>query len=144
MRLAIAGMCLVAMACGPQPIVPADLRLGEDACEHCRMTLIAINTAAQIVAPGEEPVVFDDIGCMRDYLATRAVPNAARIFVADHRTGAWVDAATAVFTKAAIQTPMSSSLLAHADAGSRDADAAAAGGVPVVPATVLHRRKASP
>ena len=52
------------------------------------------------------------------------------VFVADHRTGEWVDARRAVFTRTSIDTPMASGLVAHADAASRDADPAAAGGQP--------------
>jgi copper chaperone NosL len=52
--------------------------------------------------------------------------------VADHRTRAWVPAAAAVFTRVpALQTPMGSHLVAHADAASRDADPDAAGGAAV-------------
>jgi hypothetical protein len=58
--------------------------------------------------------------------------------VADHRTGEWVDASRAVFTRTpAVQTPMASGLIAHADAASRDRDNAAAGGSDVSPAAIL-------
>jgi copper chaperone NosL len=82
--------------------------------------------AAQIAAPGEEPRFFDDLGCLRDHLRTRPrLPPGAVAFVADHRTRAWVRASRAVFTRReSVETPMSSHLLAHADAASRDAFAA--------------------
>lgn len=119
---------LAVSACGGGPPGPADVALGEDACAHCRMTIVSRATAAQVVRAGDEPVSFDEIGCLRDYLLKRAVPADAVIYVTDHRTGAWVNARTAVFTKTSISTPMASGLLAHADAASRDADPAAAGG----------------
>ena len=75
---------------------------------------------------------FDELGCLRDYLGGHATPADAVVYVADHRTGEWVTARTAVFTKTATSTPMGSGLLAHADAASRDADPAAAGGSAVV------------
>ena len=57
--------------------------------------------------------------------------------MADHRTGAWVRAETALYTKvASLETPMGSHLIAHADAASRDADPAARGGVPRTPVEV--------
>ena len=52
---------------------PADgIALGQDACAHCRMVIVSQATAAQIAAPGEEPRFFDEIGCLRDYLAGAA------------------------------------------------------------------------
>jgi copper chaperone NosL len=96
------------------------------------MMVSDLRVAAQIVAPGEEASIFDDIGCLRDYLAASAAPAGSVVYVADHRTGAWVDAASAVFTKTtAVSTPMGSGIIAHRDAASRDEDAAAHAGTPV-------------
>jgi len=87
--------------------------------------------AAQIVAPGEEPGFFDDIGCLRDYLARSPARPGSVAYVADHRTKGWTRAWAAVYTRSRLETPMGSHWIAHADAASRDADAAAAGGTPV-------------
>lgn len=125
---------LVTGACGGGPQAPAALGLGEDACASCRMTIVSRATAAQIVRAGDEPLFFDELGCLREYLTRRALPNDAVAYVADHRTGEWVNARVAVFTRTTVATPMASGLLAHADAQSRDADPAAAGGTP---ATVM-------
>ena len=87
---------------------------------------------AQLAAPGEEPRFFDDLGCLRDYLATRAVAPDAVVFVADHRTGEWVQARDAVYSvSSGRRTPMSSGIVAHGSRASRDVDPAAAGGVDV-------------
>ena len=110
---------------------PVTIRLSEDACASCRMTIVSMNTAAQILAPGAEPVLFDEIGCLRRYIATTPLPPEAMVFVADHRTGEWINARTAVFTETERATPMSSGILAHANAASRDADPAAHPGVQI-------------
>jgi len=119
---------LVMSACAGGLPGPATVGLGDDACAACRMTIVSRATAAQIVRAGDEPVFFDELGCLRDYLAHRGVPGDAVIYVTDHRTGDWVNARVAVFTRTTVATPMASGLLAHADASSRDADPAAAGG----------------
>lgn len=118
-------------ACGTSAVGPVAIDLGNDACGHCRMAIVSASTAAQIVAPGDEPVLFDDLGCLRDFLAASTPPADAVVFVADHRTGQWVEARSAVFTTTTVDTPMGSGLLAHADAASRDQDAAAKGGLAV-------------
>lgn len=131
-RLLLAIVSLAsAVACGQVPAGPVTIDLKNDTCAHCRMGIVSTATSAQIVAPGEEPQFFDDIGCLRDYVAKVALAADAAVFVADHRTGEWVDARRAVFTRTSLDTPMASGLVAHADAASRDADAAAAGGQPV-------------
>ncbi len=134
---------LTVSACAAGPAAPAEPRMGEEACAHCRMTIVSRATAAQIARPGDEPVFFDDLGCLRDYLLHRPVPADAVVYVADHRTGAWLDATTARFTKTGTATPMASGLLAHADQASNDADPAAAGGAPVATRDVLGRRERS-
>jgi copper chaperone NosL len=130
-------VCVILGACAVQAARPSDIRLGEDACAHCRMTIVSERTAAQIVEPGADPIMFDEIGCLRNYLAGSPLGERARVFVADHRTGEWIDARTAVFTQTPVQTPMSSGLLAHADRQSRDADESAGNGTPVAAEAVL-------
>lgn len=122
---------LVVAACAGGPPPPAALDTRHTSCAHCRMMVSDVRFAAQIVAPGEEPLFFDDVGCLREYLASHpSHPAGAIAYVADHRTGRWVVAAEAVYTKVeGLATPMSSGLVAHADRASRDADEAARGGV---------------
>lgn len=128
---------VAAVSCGGGPPASQAIDMGHDACASCRMVIVAQATAAQIVAPGEEPLFFDEIGCLRDYLRVTTPGTDARVYVADHRTGQWVEAGRAVFTQTPASTPMTSGLLAHADAASRDADPAAAGGNAVATADIL-------
>lgn len=108
---------------------PVEVALGQDACAHCRMVVGDARLAAQLVAPGQEPLVFDDLGCLVDHLAARPPSPGAVAYVADHRTGAWVRAADAVFSRVpGLATPMASSLVAHADETSRRADPSTVGG----------------
>jgi copper chaperone NosL len=98
---------------------------------------MAVSTAvfaSQLVAPGENARFFDDLGCLADFLKAGKAPSGAAAFVADHRTRAWVRADSAVYTRVpGLETPMGSHVIAHADAASRDADPAAAGGTPALP-----------
>ena len=118
-----------------EPIV---IDLGRDVCSHCRMAIVSTATAAEIIAPGEEPRLFDDLGCLRDFIADARAAADAVVFVTDHRSGAWVEARHAVFTKTLLETPMASGLVAHTDAASRDRDAAASGGEAVSTGSILR------
>ena len=135
----VAACALALAACPGRSPGPAPLDTRNDACAHCRMAVSNARFASQVVAPGAEPRFFDDLGCLRGWLARRGgLPPRAVAFVADHRTRAWVRAGAATYTRVlALETPMSSHLVAHADAASRDADREAAGGTPVAAAEIL-------
>ncbi len=123
---------LAASGCQRGPPAPAPLDTRNESCARCRMMVSDARFAAQLVAPGEEPRFFDDVGCLRDRLREGAVPRGSVASVADHRPRAWVRAAAAVYTRVpGLATPMDSHLVAHADAASRAADPDAAGGAPV-------------
>jgi len=61
-RAVIVSVFALLVACTSGELRPADLQPGT-ACAYCRMTLVDPKLASQIVAPGEEPRVFDDLGC---------------------------------------------------------------------------------
>jgi copper chaperone NosL len=92
-----------------------------------------LRTAAQLVAPLEEPRLFDDVGCLRDYLGGGAtIPEGAVAYVADHRTRQWVPAVRAVYVQtSALATPMSSGIAAWSDAASRAGDTGVPEAAPV-------------
>jgi copper chaperone NosL len=94
--------------------------------------------AAQVVAPGEVPRFFDDIGCLGAFVRDGRASRGATAFVADHATRAWVRADQALYTRVpGLATPMGSHVIAHADAASRDRDPAARSGTAVAPADVF-------
>jgi copper chaperone NosL len=102
------------------------------------MTVSNARLSSQLVAPGELPRFFDDLGCLVDYLKAGKAPAGAVAFVADHRTRTWVRADRAVYTRVpGLETPMGSHLIAHADAVSRDADPDARTGAPVSAAEIF-------
>jgi copper chaperone NosL len=128
--LVAAALALLVSACDTGAPGPAPLDTRNDACAGCRMAVSSGRFASQIVAPGEEPRFFDDLGCLAAYLGTRSrLPPKAVAYVADHRSGEWVPHASAVFTRVpGLETPMGSHVVAHASAASRDADPAVQGG----------------
>ena len=135
-RRPIAGLALTSlMACAPSVPQPAAFDAANEPCRYCRMVGSDGRFAAELVAPREEPVWFDDIGCLANYLATAASLAPGTVaYVADHRTREWVPAATAVYAMDdSIATPMNSHLVAHASTASRaaDEDVRATGAIPI-------------
>lgn len=132
--IAVVGLAALAWAsaCARQA-TPAELDSANTACRYCRMQVSDVHFAAQIAVPGVESQFFDDIGCLVNYLKQEdtQLPPRAVAFVADHRTGAWVRASDAVFSRPVhLETPMGGGLIAHANEDSRRQDPAAAGGSP--------------
>jgi copper chaperone NosL len=123
MRVAASTLALLLTGCGGAP-APVEVDPGNDTCAWCRMGVSDPRLAAQIVAPLEEPRLFDDIGCLRDFLKGGAeIPEDAASYVADHRTGAWVPARQAIYVQTpALTTPMASGIAAWADDASRSRD----------------------
>ena len=129
---------VIATACGGGAPEPAALDARNEACASCRMAVSNARFSSQLVASGELPRFFDDLGCLAAFLKAGKAPAGAVAFVADHRTKAWVPADHAVYTKVpGLETPMGSHVIAHADAASRDQDPDAKGGVPVAPADLF-------
>jgi copper chaperone NosL len=128
---------LAAASCSSRPPGPAPLDTRTETCRSCRMPVSDAKVAAQLVAPGEEPRFFDDLVCLRDFLARGPAPPGTVAYVADHSSGAWVRASDAVYTRASVETPMGSHWIAHSGAASRDADAAARGGKAVDPREIF-------
>lgn len=125
------------LACAGASPQPAGLQAG-DACAFCRMMVSDPRFAAQVVSPGEEPLFFDDIGCLANRLRNVQRAAGAAVYVADHRTRDWIPASEAVYTRVdSLATPMGSHLIAHADAASRDQDPDARGGVTVAAPEIL-------
>jgi len=134
MRGLLAGaLSIVTVACAGGPPAPASLDTRVDVCADCRMPVSNQAFAAQLVASGTEPLFFDDIGCLATYLGhnTRLPPRAIA-YVADHYTGEWVPAVSALYTRnIQVETPMNSHIIAHANVTSQQADPAAARGARV-------------
>ena len=136
MKASVSGTAAVAWltlaGCASGPPEPAALDTRSEACAACRMAVSEARLASQITAPGELPRFFDDLGCLAGFVKAGRAPANATAFVADHRTGSWVRAESAVYTRVdALATPMGSHLIAHEDAASRDADPDAKAGVGV-------------
>ncbi len=129
----------VLAACSPAIPPPAQLDTKTENCAFCRMTVSDRHFAAQIVARGEEPLFFDDLGCLHGYLGEKNITGRrVMVYVADHRSGDWAPASSALFSRqAALETPMASHLIAHANDESLRLDPAAQGAVRVSASEVL-------
>lgn len=113
---------LLLVACsGDSGTGPKEVKWDRDACERCRMVLSDRFHAAQIrYFPAEKKrsvvAFFDDIGCAVLWLADKSWERdqQTEIWVADHRTGEWIDARSATYVKGNL-TPMEYGLGAQSE-----------------------------
>lgn len=110
--IAIALIIALTLACAAGDLQPARPDASAS-CAACRMMVSDLRFAGQLVAAGEEPRFFDDIGCMRNYLAAHRTDAEWRAFVTDYRTREWVAIESARFWNCnSIATPMASHIVA--------------------------------
>ncbi|MDT8436811.1 MAG: nitrous oxide reductase accessory protein NosL [Gemmatimonadota bacterium] len=123
--LALVPFLVVGAACAPDG--PATVRIGEDVCDHCRMTIEDRVFAAQLVTERGKAYRFDAIECLAGWVVEREGPDSpaarARLWVADAREpGRWIRVEDAAFLHGPeIRSPMGGGLAAvpaGADPGS--------------------------
>jgi len=113
--------CLFLLGCGSEPSTgPTEVKWDRDVCQRCDMILSDRNHAAQVrhlFADGTSNVyLFDDLGCAVLWLEGQidADIESSEIWVADHRTGDWIDAKTAHYVAGQV-TPMGYGLGGQSD-----------------------------
>ncbi len=85
--------CLVPLgltgACGGGALQPAPLDTRNEQCASCRMAVSDARFASQLVAPGELPRFFDDLGCLAAFLKAGQAPAGTAARSCSSRSAAW-------------------------------------------------------
>lgn len=111
-------------ACTDSSLAPAPIE-ATDNCDFCRMVISDLRYASEVVYAGGNPYKFDDIGCMRRFLAHRQSGEEAIVFVHDFETQAWIPGSEAWFVRSAkLATPMSGGIVAFSNRNRAQAFAA--------------------
>jgi len=124
--MAMATLALAAAACSPAG--PRELRLGEEACGYCRMTIDDARFAAQARTDKGKVQTFDSIECLADWASAAPAGSVAAAWVSDFRApGTWIPAAEARFVRLTRTSSPMGRGLAAVRATASDADRAAIG-----------------
>ncbi|MCB9080127.1 MAG: nitrous oxide reductase accessory protein NosL [Lewinellaceae bacterium] len=110
----LSGLMVALVACSAPTEQPIDF--GGDACEHCQMTIVDRQHAAELVTTKGRAYKFDAIECMVGFQAAFPDRSAALLLVCDYATpGTMIDASTATFVVSEqIPSPMGANLSACA------------------------------
>ena len=111
---------LVLVACAAPR--PRAIVYGSDQCAHCHMTVVDRRFAAELVLTTGKVIAFDDIGCLRDYLAAASEKEQrGSAWVHDITGGeAFVPVDSMVLIRTSLHTPMGSGLVATRSPRSAD------------------------
>lgn len=120
--IAVVALGLGAPSCSrPALSGPPELKLGRDECADCGMLVSEDRCSSALlieVSGVREHAIFDDIGCMLDYMhEPPADTRAVEAFVHDHGTRQWIsaDASFVLFAdRAKLKTPMGFGIVAVA------------------------------
>lgn len=104
------------LSCSPgfQPI-----QYGQDACDHCKMTILDERFAAEVVTAKGKAFKFDDIVCMKQYIHSENLEESdLLLFVSDFSNprGSFLNAKEAYFLHGEFfKSPMSGNYAAFPD-----------------------------
>lgn len=140
-RAAIAALALLPLGCGAAAMGPPDIVVDRAVCSHCGMFVSEPQYAAASQMDGEEPRLFDDLGCLLDALRQTATPPAG-IWLQDAGGSGWIDGGAAAFvTGSRVRTPMSGGVLAYRGVAAAERAATAHGGRVVRSLTELKAQR---
>ncbi len=106
-------MVLLLGACSQQSYEPKSINAETDICKICNMSITNENYAGQIILKNGDYEVFDDIGCLMEYVAMTNNEDIGAAFIKDSVQNKWlnVEKATYIYSSS-YWTPMNYGVLA--------------------------------
>ncbi|GFN22831.1 nitrous oxide reductase accessory protein NosL [Thermanaeromonas sp. C210] len=113
--LLLVGLALAGCGGGPEDVEPQAIDPTLDICPVCKMSIVDMHFAAQLIDSMGNPISFDDIGCMVLYLK-RLGPEGSQgvkaLYVTDFNMLEWLPAREAYYVQGRINTPMGFGIVA--------------------------------
>lgn len=104
---------LVLSACGDKTYEPREINAETDVCYMCNMSITHAQYAGQIVKKNNDVIVFDDIGCLMEYIAEYGDKEVGAAFIRDNESDTWLDVTEASYVYSPdFWTPMNFGVLA--------------------------------
>lgn len=100
-------------ACGEQSYEPQEVNPETDVCQICNMSITHVDFAAQAVFKNGDHLVFDDLGCLMDYILQNGEQEIGASYIRDTNSAQWLNIQEAVYVYSKdYWTPMSYGVLA--------------------------------
>lgn len=109
------------VGCSDKVYEPKEINVETDVCQVCNMTISHVDYAGQIVFKNNDHLVFDDLGCLMEYINEHSEKDIGAAFIKDESTKQWIDVKEAVYIyNKDYWTPMNYGVLAFASKESAD------------------------
>lgn len=113
MRILAAALLITLLSCSAEP---EPLQYGNDACHHCKMTLMDKKFGGELVTQKGKIYKFDDVNCMLSFYNSGEVQPAEfahKLVVDFSRPATLIEAADAFYLKSStVKSPMASQIAA--------------------------------
>ncbi|MER2000736.1 MAG: nitrous oxide reductase accessory protein NosL [Lysinibacillus sp.] len=107
---------LILAGCSEKEYTPKEISAETDVCEVCNMSISYLDYAGQIVFKNDDHQVFDDIGCLMEYIIDNGEDDIGAAFIKDEATKNWINVKNAIYIyNANYWTPMNYGVLAFGD-----------------------------
>ncbi|MEK3800625.1 nitrous oxide reductase accessory protein NosL [Peribacillus sp. FSL H8-0477] len=107
---------VILAACGDEEIKPVAIDEATDTCATCNMAVVDNQFATQIILKDGKSFIFDDIGCMYEWMESNEDKEVEAEFVRNYDDKEWVlaDKATYVYNQS-VKTPMAYNVISFND-----------------------------
>ncbi|MGE7093425.1 nitrous oxide reductase accessory protein NosL [Lysinibacillus sp. NPDC048646] len=105
--------CVLLVSCREETYGPREIVGETDVCKICNMSIVHHEYAGQIALKNGDYEIFDDLGCLMEYIHANGEDEIGAAFIKDTIKNEWVDVfdATFVYNKE-YWTPMNYGVLA--------------------------------
>ena len=105
--------CVLLVGCGDKTYVPREIVGETDVCKTCNMSIVHNEYAGQIALKNGDFEMFDDLGCLMEYIKANGENEIGAAFIKDANNDEWRDVfkATFIYNKE-YWTPMNYGVLA--------------------------------
>lgn len=111
MMLALALVVLV--GCSEKTYEPRDIVAETDVCKICNMSIVHEDYAGQIVLTNGDYEIFDDLGCLMEYIDANGEEQIGAAFIKDENKKQWINVFTGSYVyEKNFWTPMNYGVLA--------------------------------
>lgn len=112
--VAVMALLLVVLAgCGDKEYKPKAINPETDVCKVCNMSITHANYAGQIVFKNNDHLIFDDLGCLMEYIVENGEDEIGAAFIVEENSHKWINVKDAVYVyNKDFWTPMNYGVLA--------------------------------
>lgn len=89
--------CGVLWGCSEKTFEPREIVSETDVCKICNMSIVHNAYAGQIALKNGDYEIFDDIGCLIEYIASNGDEEIGAAYIKDASKNEWIDVFEAVY-----------------------------------------------